>query len=567
MRIALVQTNPIIGDFDSNLAAILARAQEARQAGCELAIFSELVLCGYPPQDLLQRPAFLARHDRALAALTEASRRLGIGLLCGCLSRSTAEAGKALLNSAILIENGEPRLTHKRLLPTYDVFDESRYFEPGPGSTPIVFRGLRLGVTICEDLFNDPSLCNRLFEGPSGEWHSPRHLYRADPLADLLRCPDGPPDLLVNLAASPFHLGKPEARQAYFSTLCARHRIPLLYVNQVGGQDSLIFDGHSLAVDASGNIAARARGFGEDLIVIDTAAWPPPSGHATRPEDEDVAQLFAALVLGTQDYVRKCGFSKVLLGLSGGVDSALTCAIAVEALGSANVLGVALPSPYTSPESIEDAGRLAANLGIRLETIPIHHVLAAQLDTLQPLFAGRAPDVTEQNIQARIRGNLLMALANKFGRLLLTTGNKSEMAVGYCTLYGDMSGGLAVIADVPKMKVYALCHHLNRNREVIPARTILRAPTAELAPNQKDEDDLPPYRDLDAILEAYLEEHLDAAAIVARGFPAAMVSDVVRRIMANEHKRKQAPLGLRVTSKAFGLGRRYPITHRFHETT
>jgi len=370
-------------------------------------------------------------------------------------------------------------------------------------------------------------------------------------------------DLLINISASPFHLGKIRLRQEIFTRICTRYKLPLLYVNQVGGQDSLLFDGNSLAMNPAGHIIARARGFVEDLLLVDLGKEPGPAIPAALPDE--TAAVYQALVMGVRDYTGKCGFGKAVLGLSGGIDSALTAAIACEALGPANVLGVALPSPFTSRASIDDAARLAENLGCRFEIMPIAALFKTFTATLAPLFAGRPPDVTEQNIQARIRGNLLMAISNKFGHLLLSTGNKSELAVGYCTLYGDMSGGLAVIADVPKQLVYRLARHVNRQEWVIPACIIDKAPTAELAPNQRDQDDLPPYEVLDPIVEAYLEENQGIEEIVRQGYERAVVEDVVRRIKANEYKRKQAPLGLKVTTKAFGHGRRYPIAQNYQE--
>lgn len=547
MKIALIQYNPVIGDFRRNREAIHHRAAEARAAGCDLAVFPELGLSGYPPQDLLERPAFLVDHDRALRHLV--ADIAGIGVILGAVTRHTGATGKPLHNSAILFENGAILATaYKRLLPTYDVFDEARYFEPAHGSRAIAYKGLTLGLTVCEDIWNDSDFF-------------PRPLYAMDPVAELAA---SGLDCLINIAASPFHQGKRLIRQGIFANLCTRYHLPLLYVNQIGGQDSLIFDGGSLAMDASGAIIAQARHFAEDMVVVDTASWQGEL-HEEPAAPLAAAEVCQALILGTRDYVTKCGFKKVVIGLSGGIDSALTAAIAALALGPANVLGVAMPSPYTAPESIADAEALAKNLGIGFTLLPITPLVQGYQASLAPLFAGRPADVTEQNIQARIRGNLLMAIANKEGRLVLSTGNKSEMAVGYCTLYGDMSGGLAMLADVPKMLVYELSRYLNRNGVVIPQRTIDRAPTAELKPDQRDEDDLPPYPVLDRILAAYLEEHKPMAEIVALGFDAAVVRDVVRRIRLNEYKRKQAPVGLKVTSKAFGYGRRYPTAEHYLE--
>ncbi len=555
MKIALIQYNPVIGDFAANTAKITGWLEKAKAAGCQLAILPELALSGYPPQDLLERPAFLDDQDRAFARLVAKSHDIGLGVICGLVTRNPTPMGKPLHNSGVLFADGEVLFTtHKQLLPTYDVFDEARYFEPGGNSGTFRYKGLHLGLTICEDIWNDKSLF-------------PRPLYATDPVDGMLAQADTPVDLLINLAASPFNLGKGAVRHKIFANLCQRHHLPFIYVNQVGGQDSLIFDGNSVALDARGAVVARAAKFVEDMVVVDTATWQgeihaAPCGTGAEQETGEVCE---ALVLGTRDYVTKCGFSQVVIGLSGGVDSALTAAIAARALGPKNVLGVALPSPYSSPESLEDAEQLAKNLGIDFTVLPITGLFEAYLAALAPVFAGAKPDVTEQNIQARIRGNLLMAIANKQGRLLLSTGNKSENAVGYCTLYGDMSGGLAVISDVPKQLVYGLCRHLNQNREIIPLRTIDKPPSAELAPNQRDEDDLPPYPVLDAILAAYLEEHRSIAEIVEMGFARPMVEDVVRRIRVNEYKRKQAPLGLKVTTKAFGQGRRYPTAEGYRE--
>ena len=543
MKIALIQINPVIGSFDNNIRRIATSLDRAKENGCQLAILPELAVSGYPPQDYLEHEAFLDAHDKALHALISQTR--GIGVLCGALTRHTGSSGKPLHNSALFFENGNILFTaHKRLLPTYDVFDESRYFEPGGASTPFIYHGLRLGITICEDIFND--------EG------STSHLYQVNPVTELAQAGT---DLFINIAASPFATNKQHERHTIISALCRRHKTPLLYVNQVGGQDSVLFDGASMVVNADGQICGQAEAFVEDICYLDTDKLKP-----SQPEQPDETSLvFHALAMGTRDYVKKCGFSKVLLGLSGGIDSALTCAVACEALGPDNVMGVALPSPYTSKESIEDAQNLAENLGIRFELVPISDTFAAFCQTLTPLFAGLAEDVTEQNIQARTRGTLLMAMANKFGALLLSTGNKSEMAVGYCTLYGDMCGALSVLSDVPKQMVYALSKFVNRDQERIPARSISKPPSAELAPNQQDQDDLPPYEVLDPILQAYLEEHLPLEDIIAKGFEREIVEDIIRRIKINEYKRQQAAMGLKVTSKAFGFGRRYPIAQRFRE--
>ena len=455
--------------------------------------------------------------------------------------------GRPLYNSALFIDRGQIRfVARKQLLPTYDVFDESRYFEPGPAASTFTLDGTVLALSVCEDIWPDPAR------------------YPVDPVAGL--CAARPrPDLLINISASPYYHGKLGERRARFSRLCRRHDLPLVYVNQVGGQDELIFDGHSLVLDGRGEPRAAARGFAEDLLVVETDGW--RGGRPLIVPDDSVDQVLDALCLGVRDYLAKTGFSKVVLGLSGGIDSALTAAIACRALGPENVLAVALPSPYTARASVEDARTLAANLGCGFELLPITRAMQVFGETLEPLFAGRPEDVTEQNLQARIRGTLLMALSNKLGYLLLSTGNKSEMAVGYCTLYGDMNGGLAVLSDVPKTMVYELARLINRERAVIPERIITRPPTAELKLDQTDQDDLPPYEILDRILAGYLEQRLGVDELVAQGFDRSVVEDVVARIQRNEYKRRQAATGLKVTAKAFGHGRRYPIAQGFTENS
>ncbi len=549
MKIALIQINPIIGDFDHNSSLVLDYLKSAKEVGCELAVFPELTLCGYPPRDLLERQAFLDSHDATLDLLIQKIK--GIGVVLGALERRNDRHGKPLYNSALLIENGRVLFrARKRLLPAYDVFDESRYFQPGeePGMS-IPYRGLSLALTVCEDI-----------------WYEEEN-YGVDPLADILETSiTQPPDCIINISASPYQTEKFDLRKKVFGRLCRKHNLPLVYVNQVGGQDSLLFDGRSMVLGTDGEVKALAAGFEEDMLIVDSTTWQSDQQAKVVPEKPDqLSNVLTALIMGVRDYLHKCGFSKAVLGLSGGIDSALTAVIAARALGPENVLCVAMPSAYTAQMSIDDARTLSGNLGCRFELIPITDMVNAYHKALTPLFHGYAEDVTEQNIQARIRGSLLMALSNKFGHMLMATGNKSEMAVGYCTLYGDMNGGLAVISDVPKQMVYALSRLINRESEIVPRRIIERPPSAELKPDQRDDDDLPPYEILDQILEAYLEKNLGIDEIVALGFTAEDVRDVVRRIKLNEYKRQQAPLGLKVTSKAFGYGRRYPVVQNFTE--
>lgn len=544
MKIALIQTNPVIGDFARNSAMILDRINKAREKGCTLAIFPELSLSGYPPQDLLERTDFLGAHDRWLQQLI--SQISGIGTILGVIEQRTGP-GKPLHNSAILVGDGKVLCTaRKQLLPTYDVFDETRYFQPGESTTTCMFGGLYLGLTICEDIW---------FED---------HQYPVDPVEMIIREKKKQLDCLVNISASPYYHGKIKERFTLFSSLSRKYNLPMLYVNQTGGQDSLVFDGHSMVIDENGEPGGSAPGFQESMLIVDSSTW--QAQNPSIEPDDSIAQVLDALTMGVRDYLHKTGFKSAVLGLSGGIDSAVTAALACRALGPENVITVALPSPYTSKISVDDARQLAKNLECQFKVIEISPSMDAYNSALEPLFKGLAEDVTEQNIQARIRGNLLMAMSNKFGNLLLSTGNKSEMAVGYCTLYGDMSGGLAVLADVPKQMVYDLARHINKDREIIPDRIITRPPTAELKPDQYDQDDLPPYEILDPILSAYLEQHLSIDEITARGFERSMVKDVVRRITLNEYKRRQAPVGIKVTTKAFGHGRRYPIVQNFQDT-
>lgn len=546
VKIGLVQINPVIGDFSYNCQRILKWAVYAKKQGCDLVIFPELAISGYPPQDLLERQSFIEDHNHALDELR--FQLPDIEVMLGCFEKSNVEHGKALFNSAIVIKNKEIVFrTQKQLLPTYDVFDETRYFEPGKSSEIYTTGDLSFGVTICEDV-----------------WSETVHEYNVKPVSSLVeKAKKSGVSLsgIINISASPFQRGKEQERKNIFRSFCEEYQLPFLYCNQVGGQDSLIFDGRSFVIDRTGAVCAQAEGFKEDCLIVDTKDWQGEvKGDAVLIEEQAV---YDALVLGVRDYVTKCHFSTTVLGLSGGIDSALTAAIAADALGAENVLAVALPSPYSSKESLEDAQQLADNLGCRFEIIEIAELFSTFSKNLAPLFEGRKEDVTEQNLQARIRGNLLMALSNKFGNLLLTTGNKSEMAVGYCTLYGDMNGGLAVISDVPKQLVYQLSEYRNRDGEVIPKRIITKPPSAELKPDQTDQDDLPPYEILDEIVELHLEKGEGARQIIAKGYQKEIVEDLLRRIRINEYKRKQAPMGLKVTSKAFGFGRRYPNVQNY----
>jgi len=539
MRMALCQTNPIIGDFDHNTSLILEAAEEAKSEGCELAVFPELSLLGYPPKDLLERPAFIREN---LAQLETLGKKIkDIHVICGFVDRNPRKKGKPLVNSVALL--GEGRVLTKggkRCLPTYDVFDETRYFEPAGKSLLFELRGRRFGVTVCEDIWTVGDI-----EGV------PR--YPFDPVNELA---EKGIDILVNVSASPYTIGKKGVRRQILEQLSRRYHLPVLYCNQVGGNDDILFDGTSMVCDRAGNLVLLGKEFESDFIVWDsekrydtvTESWPP--------EEESVLK---GLVMGTRDYVTKCGFSRALIGLSGGIDSSLVAVIAERALGAENVTGVSMPSPYTADMSREDARTLAGNLGIPFHEIPIGGIFESFTRSLAPAFEGLKPDETEENIQARIRGTLLMAFSNKFGSILLGTGNKSETAVGYCTIYGDMNGGLAVISDVPKTMVYRLARHINREKEVIPARVISRPPSAELKPDQTDQDTLPPYEVLDAILDLAVVKNLGFDDIVAKGFDPGTVRDVLRRILVNEYKRRQAPPGLKVTTKAFGYGRRYPI--------
>ena len=541
MKIALLQLNLTIGDFEGNLKKILMSAEKAAAAGAQLAVTSELAITGYPPRDYLLDQYFI---KRSLGFAQELAERLQgkIQVLAGIPLENSGE-GRPLFNAAALLQNrGIVGIFKKSLLPTYDVFDEDRYFEPSPGDDILEIGGEKIGITICEDIWNDKDF-----------WKRPR--YHLDPVAHLV---EKGAKAVLNLSASPFTVGKQKIRESMISQLSAKHKMPIFYVNQVGGNDDLIFDGRSMGFDSSGKLMARGKGFEEDLIIVEI---PVRLGIVSEDDFTPEAEIWKALVIGTHDYVKKCGFSTVLLGLSGGIDSSLTACIGAEALGSNNVLGVLMPSPYSSRGSIEDSLKLAHNLGIKTLTIPIEEAMKSYEKILREPFANYAADVTEENIQARIRGNLLMALSNKFHSMLLTTGNKSELAVGYCTLYGDMSGGLAVISDVPKTMIYAISHWYNawKNKEVIPESIFEKPPSAELRPNQIDQDTLPPYDLLDEILKNVIELHASEEDLLLKGYNSDIVRKVINMVKQAEFKRKQAAPGLKVTDRAFGSGWRMPI--------
>jgi NAD+ synthase (glutamine-hydrolysing) len=543
MKIALAQFNPTVGDFEGNAARILELAVAAQQGGADLAVFSELCLCGYPPQDLIERPTFAERNQSELVRL---ARSIPIPSLVGFVGKAQDDTGKPVANTAALIGHGRILFEQRKmLLPTYDVFDETRYFQAAHTQHAFRFGPEILGITVCEDCWNDKNF-----------WA--QRLYERDPVAELIGKGS---TILLNISSSPYTIDKRSLRLDMLRATAKQHRVPLLYVNQVGGNDSLVFDGSSVAFMPDGRIAALARSFEEDLVFFDSSAG---SGDMRPAMDDELEAAYRALVIGTRDYVRKCGFRKVVIGVSGGVDSALVATIATDALDPENVLGVAMPGPFSSDGSLRDARSLAKNLGIPILVLPITDTFNSYRKTLEDTFAGLPDDVTEENMQARIRGNLLMALSNKFGSLVLSTGNKSETAVGYCTLYGDMAGGLAVISDVPKTMVYELASFANRAKERIPKAVLTKAPSAELRANQTDQDTLPPYEVLDRILKAYVED-LRAPEEIARefGYPSDLVRSVTLQVDRNEYKRKQAPPGLKVTSKAFSVGRRFPLAQKF----
>jgi len=540
VKIALGQINPTVGDFAGNAAKIIEFSRRAQADGAGLILFPELSVCGYPPRDLVERASFV-QHNRETVDHIAAETR-GIAVICGLVTPAQAESGKSVMNSAALLKDGRVAfLQSKMLLPTYDVFDEMRNFAPGKSQLLFPFCGKQMALTICEDAWNDKHFWNK-------------RLYTFDPVEALVHAGG---NFLLNISASPFWLGKRELRRDMLATIARSYKVPVAMVNQVGGNDSLVFDGSSLVFNPAGEVIAQGKSFEEDIVYFDSDQL---TGEMHNQIEGEEASAYSALVLGTRDYVRKCGFRQVIVGLSGGIDSALTAAIATDALGAENVIGVSMPGPYSSTGSIDDARSLAQNLGIRFELLCIGDIFESYKKTLAKVFAGRKEDETEENIQSRARGTLLMALSNKFGAIVLSTGNKSELGVGYCTLYGDMAGGLAIISDVPKTMVYRLSHYVNSHRTVIPQASLEKPPSAELRPGQMDSDTLPPYEILDAILEDYVEELHTADQIATdRGFDVSLVRRVIRMVDRNEYKRQQAAPGLKISAKAFGYGRRFPI--------
>ena len=540
VKIALGQINPTVGDFSGNAAKIIEFSRRAQAEGAGLILFPELSVCGYPPRDLVERPSFVSRNRETAERIAEATR--GIAVICGLVTPANSDTGKSVMNSAALLQDGKIAfLQSKMLLPTYDVFDEMRNFAPAKSQELFPFCGNRMALTVCEDAWND-----KLF------W--PKRLYVVDPIEALVRAGG---NFVLNISASPFWIGKREVRRDMLASIARQHKVPVAMVNQVGGNDSLLFDGSSLVLNAEGKIIAQGRSFEEDLVYFDSKTL---TGDMHEQIEGEEASVYSALVLGTRDYIRKCGFQKAIIGLSGGIDSALTAVIAADAVGAENVIGVGMPGPYSSAGSIADARALAKNLGIRFELLSINDAVDAYRKTLKDVFANQKEDVTEENIQSRARGTLLMALSNKFGAIVLSTGNKSELGVGYCTLYGDMVGGLAVISDVPKTLVYRLSRYVNSRRPVIPQDTLEKPPSAELRPDQKDSDSLPPYEILDAVLEDYVEDAHTAERIAAdHSFDIEVVRRVLRMVDRAEYKRQQAAPGIKITPKAFGYGRRLPI--------
>jgi NAD+ synthase (glutamine-hydrolysing) len=543
VKIALGQINPTVGDFSGNAAKMVDFSRRARAQGAGMILFPELAVCGYPPRDLVERPSFVARNRESVERI--AVDTAGIAVICGLVTPAPRDAERSVMNSAALLGDGKVAfIQSKMLLPTYDVFDEMRNFAPAKRQELFPFCGNRMALTICEDAWND-----KQFWG--------KRLYTVDPVESLIRAGG---NFVLNISASPFWIGKRELRRDMLASIARQHKVPVVLVNQVGGNDSLVFDGSSLVLNREGNVVAQGKSFEEDLLYFDSQTLAGEM-HEQVPGEEGSA--YAALVLGTRDYIQKCGFRRAIVGLSGGIDSALTAAIAADAVGPENVIGVGMPGPYSSQGSIDDARSLAHNLGIRFELLSINAAYEAYRQVLKDVFVGLQEDVTEENLQSRARGALLMALSNKFGAIVLSTGNKSELGVGYCTLYGDMVGGLAVISDVPKTLVYRLAEYVNSRRPVIPRATIEKPPSAELRPDQKDSDSLPPYEILDAILEDYVEDLHPPERIAAdRGFDIELVKRVIRLVDRAEYKRQQAAPGLKISPKAFGYGRRFPIAAR-----
>ena len=556
MKICLAQINPTIGAFKQNIGKICKSINTAREKGADLVIFPEMSVVGYPPKDLLELSGFV---DSNLKALEEVKNSVtGISAIVGFVDRNVAQRGKALYNAAAHIKNRKIVSRHyKSLLPTYDVFDEDRYFEPTHDISIAKISGRKFGISICEDVW-----------GADVVW--PGTIHHKDPVECMVR--QGA-EIIINISASPFTIGKQDVRLKMLTGHAKRNKVPIVFVNQIGGNDDLVFDGNSLVINKEGIVVGRASGFKEELLMVEFKGSDLTIGgnksRSAKKEAQyaagegDIESVYNALVLGTRDYVKKCGFKKAVIGLSGGIDSAVTAVIAVKALGKNKVLGVTMPSPFSSKGSVDDSMVLAKRLGIKCELIPIKSVYNAYTKTLSGVFAGLPFDVTEENLQARIRGKILMAISNKHGYLVLTTGNKSELAVGYCTLYGDMCGGLAVISDIPKTMVYSLAEYINRRKEIIPADTIEKPPSAELRPNQKDQDSLPSYDVLDGVLRAYVEESKDVGDIIEMGYDESLVKDIINKVDRNEYKRKQAAPGLKVTTKAFGTGRRMPLAQRY----
>jgi NAD+ synthase (glutamine-hydrolysing) len=546
MKITIAQFNPTVGDLEGNLEKITNTLVQCEKDESELLVLSELYLVGYPPRDMLERPSFIKKTQKKIEELQVISKKYPkTAILFGAPLLTGKATGRVLYNSALLIHQGKILFTqHKTLLPTYDVFDEARYFEPASEIDIFEFKGEVLGISICEDAWNDPQL-----------W--PIRTYDTNPIKILA---EKGATVFINISASPFFLGKEEIRYRLVQNHAKKHRTPFIFVNQVGANDELIFDGRSMFIDKFGEPVEILPTFSEHVITVDTNASGTPGGYTPK---EQIASIHDALILGVKDYLRKCGFSKAVIGLSGGIDSAVTAYIAKEALGPENVLGITMPGPYSSDGSVDDSIKLADNLGIEIKKIDISKEYNTYIDSLKDHFSGKESDEAEENIQARVRGNILMAISNKFGHLVLSTGNKSELAVGYCTLYGDMTGGLAVISDVPKTMVYELARYVNRGNEIIPNETIEKPPSAELKPDQMDQDTLPPYELLDQILQYYVDDHLSADEIIAKKFDPGVVEWIVKAVNRNEYKRRQAAPGLKVTSKAFGVGRRMPIAAKY----